>query len=113
MHNDIYQVMFVPSSAGNGGRGRVTGGSAVAGSAVPRRLTASRVPEGVRRHCVARIDDAQSSCVSDVCAIISEERGGGERGSGGHGGGRCGGGEDGSFKSVSGSAMEWSCEKQQ
>ena len=66
MHNDMYQVMFGPSSAGNGGRGRIAAGSAVAGSAVLRRLTASRVPEGVRRHGVARIDDAQSLCVYDV-----------------------------------------------
>ena len=49
MHNDIYQVMFVPSSAGNWRRGRVVAGFAAARSAVPERSTASRVTEGVRR----------------------------------------------------------------
>ena len=84
MHNDIYQVvMFVPSSAGNGGRGRIAAGSAVAGNAVPRKLIAPRVPGGARRRGVARKDtDAECLCVYDVCAIISEERGSGERGGG-------------------------------
>ena len=49
MHNNIYQVMFVPSSAGYGRRGRIVAGCAAAGSAVPERSTASRVTEGVRR----------------------------------------------------------------